>query len=123
VIIHCRTESEANHILNAVKNRLEACNLKIHEGKTKIVYCQDYKRKKKQYRKKFDFLGFSFQPRSMKSKRNSGGWFLGYDCAISTAAKKKIMAEIRAMKIQRWTSKTIEELAEMLNPKLGGWAN
>src|SRR5690606_5604451 len=97
--------------------------LRLHEGKTKIVYCQDYRRVKKSYPKKFDFLGFSFQPRSMKSKRKEGGMFLGYDCAISIESKKKILTEVRNMKLQRWSSATIEEIAKMLNPKLSGWVN
>lgn len=123
VIIHCRTEAEAKYILEVVKSRLQACNLRLHEGKTKIVYCQDYRREKKHYRKKFDFLGFSFQPRSMKSKRDEGGMFLGYDCAVSTESKKKILAEIRATRFHRWSTATMEDLAYLLNPKLRGWVN
>jgi len=123
VIIHCRTEAEAKHILGVIKDRLQVCKLRLNEDKTKIVYCQDYRREKKHYRKKFDFLGFSFRPRSMKSKRIDGGMFLGYDCAISTASKKKILAEIKAINLQRWSTVTIEELAKILNPKIRGWVN
>lgn len=123
VIIHCNTEVEAKRILEAMKNRLQDCKLRIHEGKTKIVYCQDYRREKKQYRKKFDFLGFSFQPRPIKSKMTEGKRFLGYDCAISLESKKKILAEIRAIGFHRWSVATIEDIARLLNPKLRGWVN
>jgi RNA-directed DNA polymerase len=123
VIIHCKSEAEAERMLKAVKDRLEQCKLRLHEGKTKIVYCQDYKRGKKQHRKKFDFLGFSFQPRPMKSKRAEGGMFLGYDCAISTESRKRILSEIRATKFHRWSTATIEDIAKLLNPKLSGWVN
>jgi len=123
VIIHCSTEAEANHILASIKVRLQRCKLRLHEGKTKIVYCQDYRREKKQYRVKFDFLGFSFQPRPMKSKRAEGKTFLGYDCAISKESRKKILAEIRATRFHRWSTGTIEDLARLLNPKLSGWVN
>jgi group II intron reverse transcriptase/maturase len=123
VIMHCRTEGEANALYEAAKARMQACKLRVHEGKTKIVYCQDYRREKKARPQKFDFLGFSFQPRPMRSKRPGGGWFLGYDCAISISSKKKIVATLRAFKFHKWSTATIEELAKVLNPKIGGWVN
>jgi RNA-directed DNA polymerase len=95
----------------------------LHEGKTKIVYCQDYRRESKSYPQKFDFLGFSFQPRPMRSKRQEGEMFLGYDCAISITSKKRILADIRATRFHRWSTGTIEDLARLLNPKLRGWVN
>jgi len=120
-IIHCHSEQEAKTMLAAIKQRLSSCGLRLHEGKTKIVYCQDYRREKKHYRKKFDFLGFSFQPRSTKSK--TGGMFLGYDCAISNESKKRIIAEIKSLDFHRRSTATIEDIAKLLNPKLTGWVN
>lgn len=82
VIVHCNNENEANEILEAIQQRLQECKLRLNEEKTKIVYCQDYRRReRKDYRKKFDFLGFTFKPQIQKSNR--GGLFLGYGCAIS----------------------------------------
>jgi retron-type reverse transcriptase len=68
IILHCQTEEEAKSVLASVKERLKECKLQLNTQKTKIVYCQDYRREKKHYRKKFDFLGFSFQPRTKRSR-------------------------------------------------------
>lgn len=123
VILHCDTEEEAKDLLVAVKARLHECRLRLHEEKTKIVYCQDYRREKKHYRKKFDFLGFSFKPRSMKSNRQAGGMFLVYDCAISSSSRRKITDEIKRTNFHRWSTATIEQIAETFNNKLRGWLN
>ena len=60
LIIHCESEQEANDVLDMVKKRLSDCQLSLNENKTKLVYCKDYRRKKKNYKVKFDFLGYSF---------------------------------------------------------------
>jgi len=118
VIIHCRSEEEANQVLLSLKQRLQECSLRLNEEKTSIVYCQDYRRKKKNYSKKFDFLGFRFQPRPSKSKR--GGMFLGFDCAISPASKQRIARKWKEMKIHRWTSTDLHGIAKVVNPILRG---
>jgi RNA-directed DNA polymerase len=122
IIIHCYSEQEALEVLEKVKDRLDSCKLSVNDKKTKIIYCQDYRRQKKDYRVKFDFLGFSFQPRPVKS-REGGGRFLGYDCAISLDSEKRIVEIIRMSQFQRWTSATIEEIAARFNPQLRGWIN
>lgn len=121
-IIHCRTQAEAETVLQAIDRRVKSCKLELHAGKTQIVYCRDYRRKGKYDKVKFDFLGFSFQPRSKKSKRD-GRIFLGYDLAISKTSRKKIVEQIREMKLHRWTGAQIEEIAQKLNPKIAGWIN
>jgi len=121
-IIHCRTRTEAETVLRAINERVLACKLELHEQKTKIVYCKDYRRKGTFSNVKFDFLGFSFQPRSTKSKRN-GQMFLGFDLAISRTSRNKIVEAIRKTKFHRWTSAKIEDIAELLNPRIAGWVN
>jgi len=121
-IIHCRTRTEAETVLRAINHRVLECNLELHEKKTKIVYCKDYRRKGKFSNVKFDFLGFSFQPRSTKSKFN-GQMFLGFDLAISRTSRNKIIEEIRKTNFHRWTTAKIEEIAELLNPQIAGWLN
>lgn len=119
IVIHCHSEEEAKEVLEKVKARLESCKLSVNEKKTKVVYCQDYRRQKKDYGVKFDFLGFSFQPRPARSKE--GGVFLGYDCAISIASEKRIVETIRDSNLSKWTNATIEEIASEFNPQLRGW--
>lgn len=118
VILHCKSETEAEEVLFKIRERLLTCGLRLNEEKTKIVYCQDYRREKRHYSKKFDFLGFTFQPRSTKSTR--GGMFLGYDCAISVASTKRIANDWKTMQFHRWMGVTIQDLANRFNPKLRG---
>jgi group II intron reverse transcriptase/maturase len=47
VVVHCVSEAQSQFILRAIKARLEACKLRLSEEKTKITYCQDYRRAKR----------------------------------------------------------------------------
>jgi len=49
--------------------------------------------------------------------------FLGYDCAISRESQAKIAKELKSSNFQRWTARSIEEIAEYFNSKLRGWLN
>ena len=120
IIIHCQTQKEAEQILQSIKVRLESCGLILHPDKTKIVYCKDFRRQEKYEKVKFDFLGYTFQPRSSKSKK-SGKLFLGFDCAISIQSRSRIFEVIRKMKIPRMQCDSIVGIAHHLNPKLRGW--
>ena len=122
IIIHCNTIEEAQNKLNQIKERLATCGLEVHPEKTKIVYCKDYRRKGKHDKVQFKFLGFDFQPRSVKSKRD-GKMYLGYFPVISKESRQRIISEIRKTNLHRWSEKTIEEIAVKLNPKLRGWIN
>ena len=121
IIVHCQTEEESEEVLASIKARMEECRLQLHEDKTKIVHCKKYKMRSVGKPVKFDFLGFSFQPRPSSTKE--GRMFLGYDCAISQSSKNRILAEIRSTKFQRWTNRGIEEIAEFFNAKIEGWIN
>ncbi len=41
MIIHCRRKEEAEELLEAIKERLRGCRLKMNVEKTKIVYCKN----------------------------------------------------------------------------------
>src|ERR1700730_7203298 len=41
------------------------------DGRTKIVYCKDGRRKEKYPNVKFDFLGYGFRPRWVKNSRSN----------------------------------------------------
>jgi len=119
VIVHCNNENEAKQILEAISQRLQKCKLRLNEEKTKLVYCQDYRRRKrKDYKKKFDFLGFTFKPQSTTSKR--GGMFLGFDCAISQTAQTRIVAGWKKKNFHRQSALTIQEIATEVNPQMIG---
>ncbi len=118
IVIHCNNEKEANQLLDAIRNRLQECKLRLNEEKTKMVYCQDYRREKKNYIKKFDFLGFTFKPQSTASKR--GGMFLGYDCSISQSAQTRIVTGWKQLNLHRQSGLTLQEIAAKINPQMRG---
>jgi len=118
IVIHCKSERQAQFVLDKVQSRLNACNLSVQAEKTSIVYCKDYRRMETSKKTKFDFLGFSFHPMSLKSNR--GGMFLGYDCEISKKSYSKIVAELSSLRFDRW-AKSWQEIALLLNDKIRGW--
>ena len=120
IIIHCSSKSEAEELLSSVKSRLSACKLQANEDKTSIVYCKQSGKKATHPKVKFDFLGYSFQPRPSRSK---GGMFLGYSCAISRKSEQKIVLELRRSKFHLWTGRDISDLSNHFNGKLRGWIN
>jgi len=121
-IIHCMSQEQAEHILRLLDARLKSCGLELHPDKTKIVYCKDYRRKKKYQMVKFDFLGYSFQPRTTPSKK-TGKLFLGYDCAISISSRKRIADKLEELKVETLTFKSIVGVAQYQNPMIRGWVN
>lgn len=121
-ILHCQSKAHAERILGAVNKRLESCGLELHPDKTKIVYCKDGRRRDVYPVVKFDFLGYSFQPRTTKS-RKTGKLFLGYDCAISISSRKRLADKLEELKFERVTFKSIVGIAHYLNPMIRGWVN
>ena len=84
VVLHCRTEAQAQAMLKAVEQRMAQCRLEVHAQKTKLVYCKDANRRGSSVNEKFDFLGFTFRPRL--AKNGSGDAFVSFSPAISPAA-------------------------------------
>lgn len=119
-ILHCHSQTHAERILKALETRLKTCGLELHPDKTKIVYCKDYRRQGKHKKVKFDFLGYSFQPRTTKSKR-TGKLFLGYDCAISISSRKRIADKLEELRLISRSFKSIVGIAQKLNPMIRGW--
>jgi len=119
-ILHCRSKQQAEYVLRNLKQRMHDCGLELHPGKTKIVYCKDYRRQENYPTVKFDFLGYSFQPRTTMSKK-TGILFLGFDCAISISSKKHIAQKMKDLDIVYLTHKSIVGVAKYLNPYIRAW--
>lgn len=122
VIIHCKSKAHAERILGQTHQRMESIGLELHPQKTKIVYCRDYRRKGKHPFIKFDFLGYSFQPRSAISKKNKK-MFLGFDCAISIGSRKRIADKLEEINVNKLSFKSIVGIAQYLNPMIRGWVH
>lgn len=121
-ILHCRNKAQAEEVLETLKERMQSCGLELHPEKTKLVYCKDYRRQENHETVKFDFLGYSFQPRSTMSKR-TGKLFLGFDCAISIGSKKRIADKMKELNIDHLSHKSIVGVAKFLEPYIRGWIN
>lgn len=121
-ILHCKSKGQADYVLCNLNKRMRQCGLELHPEKTMLVYCRDYRRQGEYTNVKFEFLGYSFQPRTAKSKRD-GSLYLGYDCAISISSKKRIAEKMRELDIDHLTHKSIEGVAQFLEPYIRGWIN
>jgi RNA-directed DNA polymerase len=123
IVLHCTTEKEAQELLTALGDRLKEVKLQMNEGKTKIVYCKDYRRKSLHDKTQFGFLGFSFQPRVSQSKREPGTSYTVFTAEISRENQQKIRDEVR--ECINWGNTTMElkDIAKSLNSKLRGWIN
>lgn len=113
--------SRSSHpiLLRSLKGCLEACGLRAHPQKTKIVYCKKNGKNLKDHPVQFDFLGFSFQP--IRNKLKQEGCFLQYDCKMSRKSRVGIIAELRKLGFRNKTQRRIQDLATLLNPKIRGW--
>lgn len=121
-ILHCKSKVQADYVLRNLNNRMMQCGLELHPEKTKLVYCKDHRRQGEHENVKFDFPGYSFQPRTTKSKK-TGELFLGFDCAISISSKKRIAEKMRELGIEHLTHRSIVGVAQYLEPFIRGWAN
>ena len=119
-LVHCRSWREAEAVMAKLQARLAECGLEMHPTKTKIVYCKDERRKATHPNVTFDFLGYGFRPRRVKSARNAKV-FCGFTPAVSASALKSMREKIRDLNIRRRTHVTIAEIARQLNPILRGW--
>jgi len=119
-LLHCRSEAQAQFLLKVVRQRFEKCGLELHPEKTKIVYCKDGRRQGDYANTSFDFLGYSFRCRGcwVKSQKQV---MLGFTPAVSRDALKAMRSKIRKSRLRNRTDLSLEEIAEWLNPVLGGW--
>ncbi len=119
-LVHCRTEQEALAIRAALDGRFSECQLQMHPDKTKIVYCKDGKRRRNYPVIKFDFLGYTFRPRKVKSKKYRG-LFVSFTPAVSQQALKSMRQTTRRLSYRNLTELSLTDIAKRHNPILRGW--
>lgn len=121
-VVHCKSEEQAQRVLEAIRARLSGCGLELHPEKTRIVYCKDDDRKGEHEHVKFDFLGFTFQPR--RAKNRWGKFFVSFLPAISTRAANAMRTKIHRWRIPSTRSnQTLQDLARLTDPVVRGWMN
>ena len=118
-LVHCETEAEAKALLLGLRQRFNDCGLEMHPDKTQIVYCKDSNRKGKYNTISFDFLGYTYKPRLVKSKH--GSMFVSFTPAVSATASKAMRDKIRHWKMKYRVELSLEELAKRYNSTLRGW--
>ncbi len=123
IIVHCNRKAEAEHLLSSIRQRLQGFELELHAEKTKLVYCQNYKRKEEHEHNSFTFLSYSFQPRVKGNPLIKHSRFMVFDAAICCKAKAFIKQQIKAVFNPRNTTVSLEQTAVKLNPKIRGWLN
>ena len=119
IVCHCRSEAQARALREALEARFEACKLELHPQKTKIVYCKDANRRGKYPNQQFDFLGYTFRPRSAKNR--NGELFVSFAPAVSDKAAKSLRQRIRRWRLHRRNDLALEDLAQWTQPVLAGW--
>lgn len=121
IIVHCKSEEESKRIQKSIEKRMKQCKLELNMEKTKIVFCKENRRIGKYSNQKFDFLGYTFRPRVARNRW--GGYFVGFNPAVSNKAKKKLLDKLKEKKTLRHTQVEITDLARIINPIVRGWIN
>jgi len=118
-LIHTQTKEQAEIFLGQLHERFQECGLKLHPDKTNVIYCKDSNRCNKYKTISFDFLGYTFKPRLVRSQK--GLMFVSFTPAASATACKAMRDRIRRWKLKYRTEMDIEEIAKWCNPVLRGW--
>ncbi len=118
-IVHCRTESEAYALKKALEDRFRECRLELHPTKTRIVYCKTSSREKDYPVVSFDFLGFTFRPRCVRSRE--GNCFVGFNPGVSNATAKDMRQQSRRWSLHLRCDLSLEEISRITSPIIRGW--
>jgi len=118
-VVHCRSQTQARKVAGAIAARMEQVGLRLHPDKTRIVYCQDGKRRGSHEHTSFTFLGFTFHQRGARDKH--GRLFSAFLPAISKDALNKLNAAVRSWRLHRRIGSTFADLAGRTNPIVRGW--
>jgi len=121
IIVHCRSERQAQWIRTVIERRLSECKLELHPDKTEIVYCKDSSRRGSYPNEKFDFLGYTF--RSRRSKNRLGNYLVNFSPAVSNEAAKEMRRMMRGWRLHLRSDKSLDDLSRMVDPILRGWVN
>jgi group II intron reverse transcriptase/maturase len=120
-ICHCRSKAEAEGLRVAIERRFAESGLELNLQKTRVVYCKDDNRRGDYLEQKFDFLGYTFRPRTSKSRQ--GRYFVNFSPAISARAAKSIRETMRQWRMHPQSDKSLGDLGRISNPVIRGWIN
>ncbi len=121
IVVHCYHQKQALKVLNDIRKRLSQCRLELHPEKTRVVYCRRNQKKRpkgKVVYQSFDFLGHTFKPRIVRQR---GKQFLGFSPSMSQKSIGRINEELFRMDIHKRVQSSLEDIAQLVNPKIRGW--
>jgi RNA-directed DNA polymerase len=105
-ICHCRSGARAQRLRQALEQRFAECGLQLHPQKTKVVYCQDANRTGEYPEWSFDFLGYTFRPRSSINRNREH--FVSFLPAVSKQAAKRMRQRVRRWRLHLWSDLELE---------------
>lgn len=122
IVVHCRSHKQLKFIERRIRTRFAQCKLELCPKKTKIVYCKDSSRNGEYPVQSFDFLGYTFRPRSSRDKQ--GKFFVSFSPAVSRKAMKAMRTKVKTHPmIKGCFSENLGEVAKAVNPMIQGWIN
>lgn len=74
IVCHCVSEREAIELKALLNDRFNECGLQLHPTKTKIAFCKSGRNKYHYATVSFDFLGYTFMPRWIKTRKGKQGF-------------------------------------------------
>lgn len=121
-VVHCVTERQAHQVREAIDRRLCSVGLQLHPDKTRIVYCKDDRRRLDYGKVTFTFCGYAFRPRKTYDRvgKRSRTGFLP---AVAPGKLTDMSRKIASWSLHRRTTRSLDGLAEEVNPVLRGWLN
>jgi len=121
-VVHCATEQQARRVLAALEERMAEVGLRLHPDKTRIVYCKDRNRRRRDCAEtSFTFLGYTFRARQAPARQGGGAMFSAFLPAVSKDALKRMSEEVRSWRIHTRSGTELEDIAAWLNPVIRGW--
>ena len=121
-VVHCATEQQARRVLAALEERMAEAGLQLHPDKTKIVYCKDRNRRRRDCEHtSFTFPGCTFRARQAPARQGNGAMFSAFLPAVSKDALKRMSEEVRAWRIHQRSGTELEDIASWINPVVRGW--
>jgi RNA-directed DNA polymerase len=117
VVVRCKTEKQAIHMLKQIGVRLQKCQLTVHPAKTKMVKVRG--RSERKYPKSYDFLGLTIHPQWC---RISGKLMLLPSILMSRRSKVSAGGKFKELSIHK-RRKPVEVMAKELRPIIQGIMN
>ncbi|MBV6274472.1 reverse transcriptase [Alcaligenaceae bacterium CGII-47] len=112
-VCHCRTQAQAQQLVDSLGERFAACGLTLHPEKAHVVSCREGGSHNTHPIKAFNFLGYAFQTRTTRAR--AGHLFVGFKPAVSRKALKAMHERVRSWQLHRRTQRTLQSLAAEVN--------